>query len=87
MSNKVLINCEEATSICDKNQYGEATLWDKIKLSLHLFMCKHCNSYSTQNKVITILLGKHLSPCEETDKLSEKDKREIETNLHRKREK
>ena len=47
------ISCDEATKICDKNQYGEASLWDKIKLNFHLFLCKKCGLYSKQNTVLT----------------------------------
>ncbi len=32
-----MINCDEATTICDKSQYCEATLWERIKLRMHLF--------------------------------------------------
>jgi len=53
------LTCDEATQICDKNQYGEATLWEKIKLNIHLFLCKNCRLYSKQNKVITKCIHTH----------------------------
>ena len=80
MSRKILINCEEATSICNKNQYKEATFWDKIRLNIHILMCKYCKKYSTQNQIISILIGKHI-PCHEEKKLSEKEKQLLDKNL------
>lgn len=47
------ISCDEATTICDKSQYGEATLLEKIKLNWHLFLCKNCGKYTTHNGIMT----------------------------------
>jgi len=53
------ISCDKATAICDKSQYGEVTFRDRLKLSLHLFLCKKCGLYSKQNGVISKCLKKH----------------------------
>jgi len=53
------LSCDEATKICDKNQYGEASLWDKIKLNIHIFLCKKCGRYSKQNEIMTKCYEKH----------------------------
>lgn len=47
------ITCDEATEICDKYQYKEASLLEKIKLNVHLFLCKKCGLYSKQNKMMS----------------------------------
>ncbi len=47
------ITCDEATTICDKNQYGEATFMDKLKLNLHFMKCKICALYTRQNTLLT----------------------------------
>ena len=47
------ITCDEATTICDKNQYGEATFMDKLKLNLHFIKCKICSLYTKQNTALT----------------------------------
>ncbi|NEW78222.1 MAG: hypothetical protein GZ086_02110 [Gelidibacter sp.] len=52
------ITCDEATEICDKNQYKEASLWEKMKLGIHLFLCKKCGLYAKQNKVMSVCLQK-----------------------------
>ena len=53
------LSCDEATKICDKNQYGEGSLWEKIKLSIHIFLCKKCGLYSRQNSIMTQCYEKH----------------------------
>ena len=87
MSNKITMSCDEATTICDKNQYGEASVWGKIRLKLHLLLCKHCRAYSSQNTLITIILGKHLNPCRGSKHLTPEEKKELENNLNQKLEK
>lgn len=53
------LTCDEATKICDKSQYGEATLWEKIKRGLHIFLCKNCGLYSKQNNIMTKCVEKY----------------------------
>jgi predicted chitinase len=76
------LTCDEATTICDKTQYGEATLWEKIKLNFHLFMCKNCRLYSKQNKIITKCINGHEHGINETcNCLNEEEKHAIEKEL------
>ena len=76
------ISCDEATKICDKNQYGEASLWDKIKLNFHLFLCKKCGLYSKQNIVLTKCYEVHKNANNGTSHcLSEDEKKQLEKEL------
>ncbi|HSQ45760.1 MAG TPA: hypothetical protein VLM44_02460 [Lutibacter sp.] len=52
------LTCDEASAICDKSQYNEASLWEKIKLKVHLFLCKKCGLYAKQNKILSTCLKK-----------------------------
>ena len=81
MSNKFFINCDEATTICDKNQYKEASFWEKLKLTFHLFLCKKCGMYSKQNAVVTKVCDKHLHKCETNHQFSEQEKIELQENI------
>lgn len=78
---KLKITCDEATAICDKSQYGEASLSEKILLNIHLFICKYCKKYTKQNNLMTQLFGKHLTPCQESEKLTKEEKIELEKHL------
>jgi len=55
MSSKIIISCEEANHVCDKTQYKEATLWEKVKLNIHLIYCKACREYTKNNTKLSQL--------------------------------
>jgi len=63
MFKSLKITCDEATTICDKNQYGAATLLEKVKLSIHFLGCKFCSLYSKQNNTLTELYKGHARNC------------------------
>ena len=82
---KFFISCDEATAICDKNQYGEARFIDKIKLMFHMYRCKICKCYSSQNEVMTKIYKKHSEEtCGKKECLSAKDKQHIEERVKEK---
>ena len=58
MRTKIRIPCEEANLVCDKTQYKEATLWEKIKLNIHLIYCKVCRKYTKTNTTLTKLVNR-----------------------------
>ena len=76
------LSCDEATKICDKNQYKEASLWEKIKLGIHLFLCEKCGLYSKQNRVMTECYKIHKeSESKKAHCLSEDEKKHLEKEL------
>ena len=58
MNAKIIIRCEEANHVCDKTQYKEASLWEKIVLNIHLIYCKFCRKYSKNNAKLSKLVTK-----------------------------
>lgn len=50
---KLFSKCSEAAHICDKHQYEEIGFLDKIKMKLHLLLCKLCRNYSKRNERLT----------------------------------
>ena len=81
MGRKFFINCDEATTICDKSQYDEASLYDKFRLSFHLALCKYCRQYTKQNHLMTGIFNNYATPCQSSGKMPEKDKQELELKL------
>ncbi len=53
-----MISCEKAAVICNKAQYNEASLMEKIKLKIHTFVCKTCAKHSKKNTKLTSLCNK-----------------------------
>ncbi len=78
-----MINCDEATTICDKSQYCEATLWERIKLRMHLFLCKKCGLYSEQNKLMSKVFNTHLLNHSQHH-LPDEDKEALKAQLEKK---
>lgn len=75
MIGKFKITCDEATTICDKAQYGEASLKEKIKLNLHVLFCKICKLYSRQNNILTqVYKGKAIECKAKKFTMSDQDK-------------
>ncbi|MGY5354513.1 hypothetical protein [Wenyingzhuangia sp. IMCC45467] len=76
------ITCEQATTICTKAQYGEASILEKIKLNLHFLYCKVCRVFSKQNSEISTMCNlvkkrKELSKC----CLSQVDKEKLKQQI------
>jgi glutamate synthase domain-containing protein 2 len=81
------LSCDEATCICDKSQYKEASFFEKIKLNLHLLLCKKCGMYTKQNGIMSKCIEKykhreHQKKC----CLSAEEKGVIEQQLKNKKE-
>jgi len=82
MFKSLKITCDEATTICDKNQYGAATLLDKVKLSIHFLGCKICSLYTKQNNTLTELYRGHSKNCKGTTVcMSKEDKDALKEEL------
>ena len=54
---KMELICHEENHICDKNQYREASFWEKVKLTIHLIYCSICRKYTSRNKKLTKLVN------------------------------
>ncbi len=70
------ISCEQASTICNKSQYQEASFWEIQKLKLHILMCKTCAKFSRKNTALTSLCDKA-----GLNILSENDKDEMRKKL------
>lgn len=76
------ITCDEATTICDKSQYGEASFLDKIKINIHFLSCKICKLYTSQNNKMTTLFKMKSEDCKrQTQCMSDTDKDDLKKKL------
>lgn len=63
------MKCKDANHVCDKSQYKEANLWEKIKLSIHLIYCSYCRKYSANNNKLTeVIKDSNIQTISETEK-------------------
>jgi len=81
MSNKNIkkgfISCHEAGNICDRSQYKESSLWERIKLEMHILWCVKCNAYVKKNSMLSKLLKTHADE-HSTHHLPKEKKEELE---------
>ena len=63
MFKSLKITCDEATTICDKNQYGEASLKELVKLNIHFIRCRICAVYTKQNMKLSKLYKGYSKGC------------------------
>ncbi|NJB72785.1 hypothetical protein GGR42_003276 [Saonia flava] len=70
-----MISCEEAAKICNKAQYNEAPLLEKLRLKLHILFCNTCSKFSKKNTQLTSLCDKADLRClSESEKVEMKEK-------------
>jgi len=75
----IKMSCDEANHTCDKTQYKEASLLEKIKLNWHLLWCRACRKYTANNQKLTKAFRKptpQFSPTQKTV-LQERINREL----------
>ncbi|QFZ53815.1 hypothetical protein FEZ18_02820 [Oceanihabitans sp. IOP_32] len=60
---KIICTCKEANHICDKVQYKEASLFEKLKLYLHLWFCGACKKFTKNNIKLTKKLKESKLEC------------------------
>lgn len=82
MFKKFIITCDEATTICDKNQYGEASFLEKVKLNIHFIRCKICFKYTKQNITLTKIYKGYAKSCKDLKHcMSEDEKVDLKKQL------
>jgi len=67
----LFITCEEAKHICDKSQYGEATPWERFKLTIRLSWCKITRAYTSRNRKLTQAMENSEVNCLESQEKSQ----------------
>jgi hypothetical protein len=82
MFNRFKLSCDEATAICDKNQYGEASIKELMTLRVHFIKCKICAIYSKQNTILSVFYKGYASSCKKVKHcFSQKEKEALKIML------
>ncbi len=74
---KMMITCEQASFLIDKEQYTPLSVKEKLDLKLHLFTCKFCRLYKVESHIVNNELKKIFTFNETELKLSEEQKQRI----------
>lgn len=51
--NKIMLDCDVATLFITKREFVSLGKVDKLRLAMHLRVCKHCRNYEKQSSVIS----------------------------------
>ena len=51
-------SCKKTTELIDKQLFTPLTAKEKMQLQVHKSMCKTCNAYEHQSKIIDQIIGK-----------------------------
>ena len=78
MKLKIMMPCSEAAHICDKSQYNESSVWEKIKLHAHILYCLTCSNYVKANNKLSLLIKKSQITC-----LDKKNKESLKINFQK----
>lgn len=54
----LLKDCKKTTELIDKQLFTPLTMKERMQLKAHKVLCKTCNVYEKQSKIIEDLLGK-----------------------------
>lgn len=56
--NMMVNSCKKTTALIDKQLLTSLTVKEKMQLKVHTSMCKTCNAYEHQSKLIDKIIGK-----------------------------
>lgn len=65
----LLRTCKKSTELIDKQILTPLTLQEKIQLQAHKAVCKTCNNYEHQSKLIDKLIGQWFAPKKPNDSM------------------
>ncbi len=54
----ILFKCSEAAHVCDKSQYHESSVFERVLMKLHQMMCRVCREHSSENTKLTKVIEK-----------------------------
>ncbi len=74
---KLMLSCDEATSLIALKHYRKILFRERIKLSLHLLVCKYCKSFDVFNNRFEESIHNTCSKTNQNSSISSKKKSEI----------
>ena len=83
--NKLMLSCQAATGLMEKQHTGEISLLEKMQLAFHTTMCDACRRYEEQSRLLERLFkSKENAPIppeleKESTELEEKIIRQLDS--------
>ena len=77
----LMLNCEKATELVIKKEEGKISTINKMRLWMHLQMCKFCKEFENQNTFININMKSHYGEGCQAHKFSDEKKEKMKEAL------
>lgn len=55
--NKIMLDCDVATLLITKREFVKLGKLDKLRLAMHLRVCKYCRQFAKQSSIISIQIS------------------------------
>jgi hypothetical protein len=80
MKKGLMITCKDATQLVVKRNHETLSMWDRMRLKMHLSMCRFCSLFEKQNRIIDEQVAKldEISPAHMPGESKEKILHEIQ---------
>ncbi len=60
-----MLRCKQVTTMVASDDLADAGPWLRLKIRLHLMMCRHCAGYAAQIRAIGVKVHERFHPSEE----------------------
>ncbi len=57
-----MLTCKDATRMMASEEFAEAGWWERLRVRVHLAMCRHCRRYAAQMRAIGACAREHWGP-------------------------
>jgi len=73
-----MLRCKQVTTMVASDDLTDAGRWLRLKIRLHLMMCRHCARYAAQIHAIGVKARERFHPSEERSDVEDLQKRILE---------
>ncbi len=80
MMKKMMFSCKEATNLLSQKEDEKLNSLDKLRLNLHLSMCKSCSLFAKQTQIFNLLDNYYIEkeiPKEHLSEITNKFEKEL----------
>jgi len=74
-----MLRCKQVTTMVASGDLEDAGLWLRLKIRLHLMMCRHCARYAEQIHAIGVKARERFRPSEERPDVEDLQRKILES--------
>ena len=74
-----MLRCKQVSTMMARDDLAEAGPWLRLKVRLHLMMCRHCTRYAEQLRAIGVKARENFRPSDERPDIEDLRRRILES--------